>query len=217
MVKVAFVSFANGGYVDIQKKLIHSVKRRGYDMIAFNSFAEIGSPTHAESPYAFKLYSLEAARKRGYDIVIWCDSPNRLVRPIEPWIVEIEQRGVYLQRDGWMIGQWANDKALATFGLTRDEALKLPNTYGCIMAFDFRNPVTHTFLRRLRECSDAGLFRGKWKNSEKTESQDERCLGHRHDQTCAELVANELGIEHGPIVVGNESVTGRYFTTWNNP
>jgi hypothetical protein len=217
MANVAFVSFANGRYIDSQKKLIWSVRRRGYDMLAFNDFAEIGSPTHVESPYAFKLYSIEAARKKGYDIVIWCDSPFRLVRPIEPWIAEIKKRGVYLQRDGFTIGQWANDKALTAFGLTRDQALKLPNVYASIMAFDFSNPITHTFLRRLRECSDAGLFRGKWNNREKTESQDERCLGHRHDQTCAELVANELGIEHGPPTVGDASATSRYFTSWDNP
>ena len=186
-------------------------------MIAFNSFAEIGSPTQTDSPYAFKLYSIEAARKRGYDIVIWCDSPFRLVRPIEPWIVEIEKRGVYLQRGGWMIGQWANDNALTAFGLTRDQALDMPNVSAGIMAFDFRNPVTHTFLRRMRECSDSGLFKGEWNNREKTESQDERCLGHRHDQTCAELVAAELGIEHGPPTVGNASATSRYFTAWNDP
>lgn len=206
MVNVAFVSFANGYYVNNQRKLIYSVKKRGYDIFAFNDFRQINSPTHADSPYAFKLHAIEVVRSKGYDIVIWCDSPVRLTSPIGSWIPEIEARGVYLQRDGWMVGQWANDKSLEAFGLTRDEALTLPNIYACIMAFDFRSPVALKFLQRMKECSDLGLFIGKWRNFEKTESQDERCLGHRHDQTCAELVANELNIKHGP------SVLGKYFS-----
>jgi len=217
MVRVAFVSFANGPYVPIQQKLVFSVKKRGYDMFAFTDYSQVGSPPHADSPYSFKLYSIEAVRNKGYDIVIWCDSPIRLLKPIESLIPEIEKRGVYLQRDGWTVGQWANDASLAAFDLTRDQALTMPNIYACVMAFDFRNPITHTFIQMMRKCSDTGLFRGKWRNDDRSESQDPRCRGHRHDQTCAELVANALKIEHGPRLVGERSLSTRYFTTWDNP
>jgi len=212
MVRLAFVSFANGPYLEIQKKLIDSVRKHGYDIFTYNDFRQISSPTHAQSPYMFKIHAIESIRQKGYEIVIWCDSPIRLAKRIESWIPEIEKRGVYLQRDGWAVGQWANDKSLQAFGLTRDQAMTMPNIYACIMAFDFKNPIALTFLKRMKQCSDLGLFRGNWRNFEKTESQDERCLGHRHDQTCAELVANELNIEHGVGVIGN----GSYFTTWDN-
>ena len=147
----------------------------------------------------------------GYDIVIWCDSPARLIRNISTWIPEIEKRGVYLQEDGHPLGSWANDRALAAFGMTRDEAMKLKTVYASIMAFDFRHPLTKPFIYKWKECADKGLFKGNWNNKEFTESQDPRCEGHRHDKTCAELVAHEMGIKTAPRVITFEPNPIRYF------
>jgi hypothetical protein len=211
MAKVAFVSFANGWYSNLHRQLEFSVKRFGYDVYTFSKFEDIGSPTHQESPYEFKLHSIKKVYQKGYDIVIWCDSPIRLVRSIKDWIPEIEKKGVYLQHDGSKIGIWANDKSLEAFNITRDEAMNMSTVYACIIAFDFRKQITIDFLNRWKECADKGLFKGKWKNDELTESQDLRCKGHRHDQTCAELISNELKIEHGPLVLADEPNSTRFF------
>ena len=212
MARVAFVSFARGPlYEALHKDFIFSVKRLGYDVYTFSTFEEIGSPTHQESPYEFKLHSIRTVYMKGYDIVIWCDSPIRLVRRITDWIPEIERRGVYLQEDGHALGTWANDKALAEFKLTRDQAMELQTVYACVMAFDFRHPKTKPFFYRWKDCADKGLFKGRWKNDQQTESEDPRCKGHRHDQTCAELVARELGIRTSPRVLKGKEDSSRYF------
>jgi len=210
MVNVAFVSFSTGSYIQTEQGFMRSVVKNQPDIPLFSlhDFTVIGSPTHKQDPYAFKIYAIEYVRNQGYDIVIWCDSPSRLVKRIDNWIPEIERVGVYLQKDGWSNGQWANDKALEYFGKTRDEAMNISSVYACIMAFDFRHSVTSQFINQWKECCKAGLFRGLWNNNDKTESQDERCLGHRHDQTCAELIANRLNIELQPLVLNN------YFLTW---
>jgi len=170
MTRIAFVSFANGVYLEAQKRLVASVKRFRYDIFTYNTPESIGSPAHADSPYEFKLHAIRAVYMKGYDIVIWCDSVIQLLRPIGGWIPEIEKRGVYLQRDGHRLGNWA---------------------------------------------TDTGLFKGKWHNRDRTESQDPRCEGHRHDQTCAELVARELGLQPGPRVmrIDSEATPDRYFTS----
>jgi hypothetical protein len=216
--KVAFVTFANGTYVPVQDKLVQSIQTyTTYDIVRINTFEMIGSPTHTESPYEFKLHSILYAKNRGYDVVIWCDSPVRVVRSIDTWISQIEKHGVYIQQDGWSVGQWANDKTLSYFGVSRDEAMKIPNAYACILAFDFRNEIAIKFLEKWFECARNGLFRGRWNNNERTESNDPRCLGHRHDQSCVELIAYKLGIEKQGHVIGDQSSATRYFTTWNNP
>jgi hypothetical protein len=181
-------------------------------IFAFNSPSEIHPecPPHAFAPYAFKVYAVEHARARGYNVVIWLDTPNRLIRRIEPWLEEIAKVGVYLQHDGFMTGQWANDKCLQYFGVTRDEAMQIPNIYACIYGFDFRHPITAQFFARWKQACKDGMFYGKGKNTDKTESRDERCLGHRYDQTCAELVAHQLGIPHSPLVLGET----KYFLSW---
>ena len=203
MVKIAFVNFANGWYLKLQEQLEISIRRKCpyADIFLFNSFDQIKSPTHFESPYAFKIYTIEHVKNLGYDIVIWLDSCHRLVKDPVEFIKAIESSGIYLQKDGWACGQWANDKALEWFNVTRDEAMKISSIYACILGFDFRSEIAHKFISEWKQAQQAGLFLGKWKNNENTESKDKRCLGHRHDQTCAELIAHKLNIKLMPLVV----------------
>ena len=214
MAKVAFVSFATKGYYEsLLKDFIFSIRRFGYDVYTYTKFEEIGSPTHNDSPYEFKLHAIRTVYQKGYDIVIWCDSVVRLLRPIKDWIPEIEKQGVYLQGGGCIVGNWTNDQTLEAFNITRDEAMELPSAYACIMGFDFRNPITKTFLYKWKECANKGLFRGKWKNDELTESKDLRCKGHRHDQSCAELIALELKIPISPRIILEKPDPYRLFTS----
>jgi hypothetical protein len=215
---VCFVNFSNGIYIEPQRDLVVSIKKySNYDVLTFTRFEEIGSPAHKDSPYEFKLFSIKKARELGYEIVIWVDAPMRLIRPIDSLIPKVKELGIYIQQDGWTVGQWANDKALEYFGISRDDAMKILNTSAGIMIFDFTNNISSIFLDELFKCASAGLFRGHWNNKNKTESQDERCLGHRHDQTCVELVANKLGIQKQPMLWGNNPLyDGRFFTTWDN-
>lgn len=213
---VAFVNYADGYYIPVQRTLVRSI-RKIYPQVAifaFNSTHEIGPhcPPHSVSPYAFKVYAIEYVRNKGYDIVIWLDSPARLIRPIDDWLREITNVGVYLQADGWKIGQWANDRCLQYFGLTRDEAMQMQNVYACIMAFDFRHPKTFTFFRKWKSACVEGIFKGNHKNDGRTESNDERCMGHRHDQSCAEIIAHQNDIPLSKLVLGE---TG-YVMYWIN-
>ena len=216
--KICFVNFSNRSYLNPQQDLIASIKRHSnYDILTFTRFEEIGSPTHKDSPYEFKLFSIKKAKKLGYEIVIWVDASMRLIKPIDSLIPKVKEVGIYIQQDGWAVGQWANDKALEYFGVSRDEAMKISNAYACIMIFDFTNNISSLFLDELFKCASAGLFKGQWHNKDKTESQDERCLGHRHDQTCVELIANRMGLEKQPFLVSTDpTYTNRYFSTWDN-
>ena len=203
--KIAFINFANCSYEKLQPMLKKSVKLNcpEADVLLFNKFEEIGSPTHKEAPYAFKIHCIERARDLGYEIVIWCDSPIRLIKPATEYINSIVENGIYLQRDGWSCGQWANDKTLKWFNITRDQAMNIPAIYACIIGFDFRNPISQKFINMWKEASSNGLFLGSWKNDKHTESDDSRCLGHRHDQSCAELIAHKLDIALLPLVIDN--------------
>jgi hypothetical protein len=214
---VAFVTFSNGRYLGQEKKLVNSVHQHypEADVFTFHDFAEIGSPHHLQSPYSFKVYAIEAVRKRGYKIIFWCDSVVRLRMSIDRLLPKIRQVGVYLQSDGWPVGVWANDRALNYFGIARDDAMNIQAIYACIMAFDFDNPIASEFFTRWKKASIDGIFIGNWKNDLKTESQDDRCRGHRHDQTCAELISHQMGIPRNEPLLGEKSV--KCFTTHNFP
>ena len=214
MNNVAFVTYADGSYIPVQKTLVKSIRKIYPDatIFIFNHPKDIHHccPSHQEAPYGFKVYGIEYAKSKGYDIVIWLDSPNRLIRKIDNWITEIEKIGVYLQGDGWWCGQWANDKSLQYFGVSRDEAMMIQNIYACILAFDFRHPITSIFFERWKKACMDGMFYGNGKNDKKTESQDPRCLGHRYDQTCAELIAYQMKLPLSDMVLGED----RYFLSW---
>ena len=83
--KVAFVSFSTGGYIEIEKGFQRSVMKTQPNILLFSlhDFSDIGSPDHKDDPYAFKMHAIEYVHKLGYDIVVWCDSPSRLVKRID--------------------------------------------------------------------------------------------------------------------------------------
>lgn len=212
---IAFVTFSNGRYLGQEQKLRDTVKKHcpEADVFTFHEYSEIGGPSHQQSPYSFKVHAIENVKNRGYKLIFWCDSIVRLRMSIDDLIPLIRNVGVYLQADGWKVGIWANDRSLQYFGVTRDQSMEIEAIYACIMAFDFNNPIAHEFFARWKKASEDGIFIGNWKNDLKTESQDERCRGHRHDQTCAELISYQLGIPRSPAIIGPDR--SKYFTSHN--
>ena len=213
--RYAVVTFASGRYAKNAVPFHNRIKRYSpdIDVIVFSNEAEIGAPPHMYNPYAFKVYAVESVRDRGYEVVMWCESILGLVRPLETLIPEIEATGVYLPEDGWKTGMYANDKCLEYFGVTRDRAMEIPAIWACFMGFDFKNPVTHEFMRRWKRASRDGAFAGRTINHEGSESADPRCRGHRHDQSCAELISYQMGIPRSlPVLHPEPGYTHRYFT-----
>lgn len=212
---IAIVTFASGKYTSFVPNLINTVHRWNPEIKVFvyQSEFELGCPAFSENPYAFKVYAIDKVRKQGFTKVIWCDSILKLIRPLDPIIERIEQKGIYLQHDGGCCGEWANDKSLEYFGVTRDEAMKQPCIWACCMGFDFTHSITNDFFNKWKKACDDGIFCGYWNNNLKTESTDERCKGHRHDQTCAQLIAYKMNIELLPGIVNpNPNVPNTYFT-----
>jgi hypothetical protein len=211
----AVVCFANGRYTYFGIRLAKTIQHWNPEIPVFvyDDYKQIGSPSQEDEPYAFKLHAIETVRNQGYDIVLWCDSVLQLTQPLDRLLQEVEDVGVYLAEDGWKVGQYANDKALAHYGFTRDQAMELPTIWACFMGFDFRNPRTQFFFTKWKEAMNAGLFRGCYHNKDSTESQDPRCKGHRHDQTCAELISHVHGFPFSkPVLSHIPSYDHRYFT-----
>jgi hypothetical protein len=108
---------------------------------------------------------------------------------------------------------YANDNCLNYFGVTRDQAMEISAVWACFMGFDFKNPVTHEFMRRWKKASQDGAFAGKTFNNTGSESADPRCKGHRHDQSCAELISYQMGIPLSlPVLHPEPNYEHRYFT-----
>lgn len=165
------------------------------DLLLFTDESQINSPTHQENPYAFKTYAFQYALNLGYKKILWLDASIYAIKDITPVWDIIERDGYIMQDAGWLCGQWSNDKSLEYFGLTRDEAMLMP-MYGNagLLGLDLDKELPKIFFERWHKASQDGIFKGSWNNDLKTESDDVRCLGHRHDMSTGSIIANLLGM-----------------------
>ena len=196
--KHCIVNFSDYKFKAGQDRLAKSLKDFNYqgDVILFNYFEQVGSKTHLEVPYQFKVYAIEKARQMGYDVVLYCDASLYAIKDVMPVIYHIIEKGYLLEYCGFKAGQYSTDLCLNEFGLTRDDAMniKLHSAGFTGLNFKYEN-ATQFFDRWLKLAKEEITFCGDWNNNSKQCSQDERCLGHRHDQTTASIIAHQLEME----------------------
>lgn len=216
--KKCILSFANhrGRYVQNLARLSESLRTNfDGDFLGFIGEASVGAPPHEQNPYAFKIYAFQKAIDAGYTQVLWLDSSCFAIKNVKPIFEEIEKSGYIMQEAGHYMGTWTNDKALAYFGVTRDEAMTML-MYGNagFLGLNFEHGIANAFFDKWRAAMAGGCFKGEWNNDNHTESDDERCKGHRHDMSCGSIIANQLGMKYKP---GNEwlQYAGPYDQTAN--
>lgn len=166
-----------------------------------------GSPTHYDVHYAFKVHAVHEAFSRGHTSILWLDSSCNAFAPLDPMWERLERDGHVLINDDNKLGNWCGDHTLEVFGVTRDEAMKIHIMSGTCWGVDLRNPRSRIFLERLRSYATKEHFSGTHVSRlpglpahprPDTEgyqvSNDERCWGHRSDETVSALLAREMGM-----------------------
>ena len=193
--KHCIVNFSDYKFKKGQDRLAQSLRDFNYqgDFLSFNEFNDVGSKHHLEVPYQFKVHTIEKVRQMGYDIVLWCDASLFAIKDIMPVIHHIIENGYLMEYCGFSAGQWATDICLSEFNMTRDDAMEIPLHSSGFTGLNFNNPLTNKFFERwLKYAKEEITFKGDWNNHNLQCSTDERCLGHRHDQTVASIIAHQL-------------------------
>lgn len=196
--KHCIVNFSDHKFKKGQDRLKESLVQYGYqgDVLLFSEYSQIGSKSHQEVPYQFKVYAIEKARSLGYDIVLYCDASIYAISDVMPVINHIISKGHLMEYCGFTAGQFSTDSCLNEMGLTRDEAMNVQLHSAGFTGLNFNNPLTNDFFNAWYECAKKEItFIGDWNNKNKQCSNDERCLGHRHDQTVASIIAEKLEME----------------------
>lgn len=196
--KNAIVSFANknGNYIHGLARLAESLRNNlNGDFLGFVHEASVGAPLHSDSNYAFKIHATQKAIDAGYTRILWLDASCFAIKHTQPIFNEIERAGFIFQDSGHALGTWCNDITLNYFGLSRDEAMgiKLIGNAG-FLGFDYETKQGREFWQWYSLSMKLEYFNGSWHNNDKTESEDERCRGHRHDISCATAVLYKLGL-----------------------
>jgi hypothetical protein len=178
------VNFSTKEYSRGQQRLANSLN--GHKKLMLNDYTAIGSPTHQESPYEFKVHAIEAAAK--YDpVVLWMDSSMYVRGDLSKIEEIIINEGYFLEEAGHYVGRWTNDFTKKYFDLTEEEMNQGPQ--GMIMFsagllglnFNFTN--SRIFFSEWLKAAKAGCFRGDWSD-------------HRHDMTVGSIIAQRMGMKY---------------------
>jgi hypothetical protein len=180
------VNFATGSYLKGQHRLATSLYKAGAKGLFFEKYNDIGSPSHQVSPYEFKLHAIRKAFEQD-DIVLWADSSLWLVGDLSKIEDIIKRDGLFATEAGHYIGRWTNQHTRDYFNLTDQEAVQGPGGITMLsaglMGFNLKSEIAMQFLYEWEQSAKAGCFRGEW-------------IDHRHDQTCASIIATRMGLKY---------------------
>lgn len=171
----------NPNYLNCQNRLEQSVlnnEDKSFDFFSFQNESQVGSPLHLDNPYAFKIYAIEKIREMGYKQIVWLDSSIVLVSDFSPIWEWIFQKGFFFEEAGHYAGSWCNESTLQYFGITREQAMTMPMFAAGYCGFDFTHGLAQEFFAEWKESMLNGCFKGSWTD-------------HRHDMTCASIIANK--------------------------
>lgn len=178
------VNFSTEQYLRGQRRLSESLGDAKKLML--NSYSQIGSRTHKESPYEFKI----AAFEKGWeydDVVCWLDSSVYRVGSLDKIEAIVKEKGYWLEEAGHYTGKWTNDFQRQYFKVTDQEMFQGPGGMTLFsagyMALDQRVPVVQEFFRQWKAAGMAGAFVGSWETS-------------RHEMTAASIIAQRLGMTY---------------------
>ena len=204
------VNVATGPYVALQARLVASVRSSGWTggVLLWSDAWPPGSPSHEEVPYGFKIHAIREAGRRGFESVLWLDSPCLVQRPLAPLFERVEADGHLLVTSREKLGNWIGDAALAAYGLSRDAAMELPLLHGSCFGLRLKDPKASAWLDALEQGAREGRLNGPYFTEHAPEdvrrrkprasvapaSADPRCWGHRHDEAIGSLLAPRFGL-----------------------
>lgn len=170
------VNFATEHYLNGQRRLSESLN--GHRQLMLNDYVSIGSPTHQESPYEFKLHSIEKAFQFD-DIVLYCDASMFVVGDLGRIENIIQQDGFFGQEAGHYVDDWCNHETREYFNLTEKGFIMFS---AGLIGLNKKSEQAMEFFSQWKDSAKAGCFKGDWSN-------------HRHDMTCASIIAQRMGFK----------------------
>ena len=174
------------------ERLAKSLNYHGYsgDVFTWRNFP---NKNYDESClYNVKAAAFEEAIAMGYTHILWMDCSAWCIGNIEPIFDIINEMGYFLLRSGYNCAQTCSDKCLESFDVTRDIAESFNDASSGVMGVNTQNPEALLFIQKFIKSAKDGVFSGS-KNHD-GQSEDHRFLFHRHDQSAAGIIANQMGL-----------------------
>lgn len=152
------------------------------------------SPSHNDNPYAFKIYGFKEAIRRGYKVMIHLDASFWAIRNPDPIFDIVNEKGIFGFRSGYSCGQTCPDNLLSAVGLSRDEAMDIPETATGIVGINIDNPDGRKVFDYWESFCESGLFKNS-RVHDVNDSADPRFLFGRQDQSAFSMAMYKAGVQ----------------------
>lgn len=136
---------------------------------------------------------------KSHSQLLWLDCSCWVVKDLQPIWDAIEKDGYYFIHSGFNCAQYCNDESLEYFGVTRDEAEKIPMIYSICFGLDLEQQIGGDISYHFLQAADNNIF------DNGSGSQDPRFIAHRHDQSVLSLIAHQLGCKIHDINIYNST------------
>lgn len=174
------VNFATEQYKRPQQRLAASLFNKGAKALIFDKYEDIDSPTHQQSPYEFKIHAIRKAFEHD-DIVLWADSSMFLTGDLDKIETLIKRDGYFFEEAGHYVDRWCNAHTRKYFNLTEGNGYTMFSAG--LTGLNLKSEIAMEFLYKWEQSAKAGCFRGSWED-------------HRHDMTCASIIASRLDMKY---------------------
>lgn len=180
-----------------QKRLLNSLVHHGFrhDVLAFQDWPN--DSFDKECGYNIKAAAFYEAVEMGYTRILWVDSSVWAIRDIEPIFDHINMNGWFFWNNGFNAAITSDDNALEYFGRTRDQAEQIPDITTAIFGLHLENDKAWSFYTKWIETASRGMWATPRDHG--GGSTDPRFQFDRQDQSCATIIAHDLGMKgHNP-------------------
>lgn len=171
------VNYSTRQYWKGQERLSNSLAGK-IDVLLYNEFT-LDVPN--KDPYSFKIFAIRKAREQGYEQILWLDASVYSVGSIEPVFNWLTKHVIFMEEAGHYAGTWSPTRVLNYFGITKEEADRMPMFSAGLVGFDFRHEEAKRFFAAWATAMDNGMFAGNHAES-------------RHDMSAGSIIANMAGL-----------------------
>jgi len=189
-------SNGNGWYPKGTRRLKRSLIEHGYSGDILTWFDFPNDDFDKRNPYHVKASAFTEAIKLGYTHILWLDCSVWAIGNPDKIFDVINESGYYFWSSGYNCAQTCNDKCLDYFGIYRDEAEHYPDCSTSMFGVNLSNPTASQFIQEWLQSAHDGMFNGS--RNHDGQSNDERFMFHRQDQSCASIILNKLGMQITP-------------------
>lgn len=180
---IVYSSF-NKNYPRGLKRLVNFVKNsdfRGHILYRIGGWPNLegGALSLAHVPYAFKVSFFKEAQSKGFKRALWLDTSILPVVSLNMIFNMIEEKGYFSMGNSHNIGPYITSPAIQAFGITYEEANRIPSCSAGITGIDFTKNVGRTIVDR-------------WYTAAKNKVA---FFSPRSDQNALSIILHSLGLD----------------------